>query len=133
MNKLRKPVYLTAGYYTISLGTGRKEFHPKKPRPGLEHYIKEAGEGVIAQINDPANIDEGVIGSFMAQRFNRQGNLPGFIPMIHPALRYKPATGTEGACCSGGLALFTAMKSVLADVSDVVLCLGVEVQMGGER
>lgn len=128
MNKLRKPVYLTAGYYTISLGTGRKEFHPKKPRPGLEHYIKEAGEGVIAQINDPANIDEGVIGNFMAQRFNRQGNLPGFIPMIHPALRYKPATGTEGACCSGGLALFTAMKSVLADVSDVVLCLGVEVQ-----
>jgi acetyl-CoA C-acetyltransferase/acetyl-CoA acyltransferase len=128
MNKLRVPVYLTAGYNTISLGSGRKEFHPKKPRPGIEHYIQEAGDGVIAQINDPANVDEGVIGNFMAQRFNRQGNLPGFIPMIHDSLRYKPATGTEGACCSGGLALFTSMKSILAEISDVVLCLGVEVQ-----
>ena len=37
----RKKVYAAAGTYTISLGTGRKEFHPKKPRPGLEHYIQE--------------------------------------------------------------------------------------------
>jgi len=128
MNKLRKSVYLTAGYNTISLGSGRNEFHPRKPRPGLEDYVKEAGEGVIAQINDPANIDEGVIGNFMAARFNKQGNLPGLIPMINPTLKYKPCTRTEGACGSGGLALFTSMKSILSDVSDVVLCLGVEVQ-----
>ena len=41
MKKLRRKVYMAAGYNTISLGTGRKEFHPKKPRPGLEKYIKE--------------------------------------------------------------------------------------------
>jgi acetyl-CoA C-acetyltransferase/acetyl-CoA acyltransferase len=110
------------------MGSGRNEFHPKKPRPGLEGYIKEAGQGVIAQINDAANIDEGVIGNFMAARFNKQGNIPGFIPMINPALKYKPCTRTEGACGSGGLALFTSMKSILSDVSDTVLCLGVEVQ-----
>ena len=37
MNKLRRKVYMTAGYNTISLGTGRKEFNPKKSRPGLEY------------------------------------------------------------------------------------------------
>jgi acetyl-CoA C-acetyltransferase len=128
MNKLRKPVYATAGYYTVSFGSGRKEFHPKKARPGLEHYVKEAGDGVIAQINDVNNIDEGVIGNFMAARFNKQGNLCGFFPMIDPSFKYKPCTRTEGACCSGGLAVFTGMKSILADTSDVVMILGVEVQ-----
>ncbi len=128
MNKLRKPVYAVAGFNTVSFGSGRKEFHPKKARPGLEHYIQEAGDGVIAQINDAANIDEGVIGNFMAARFNKQGNLPGFFPMINDAMKYKPCTSTEGACCSGGLAVFTGMKSILADVSDVVLVMGVEVQ-----
>ncbi len=128
MIKYRKKVYAAAGYNTVSFGSGRKEFHPKKPRPGLEQYIEEAGKGVIAQINDVNNIDEGVIGNFMAARFNRQGNLPGFIPTIHPSLEYKPCTRVEGACGSGGLALYTSIKTILSDVADVVLCIGVEVQ-----
>ena len=101
MNKLRKPVYAVAGYNTVSFGSGRKEFHPKKARPGLEHYIQEAGDGVIAQINDAANIDEGVIGNFMAARFNKQGNLPGFFPMISDALKYKPCTRRNERRTSG--------------------------------
>jgi acetyl-CoA acetyltransferase len=128
MKKLRKPVYLTAGSNTVSFGSGRKEFNPKAERPGLEYYIAEAGKGVLAQINDPNNIDEGVISNFMAARFCKQGNLPGLIPIIHPSLEYKPCTRVEGACGSGGLALYTSMKSVLSDVSDVVLAIGVEVQ-----
>ena len=75
MNKLRCKVYMTAGYNTVSMGTGRKEFHPKKPRPGLEDYIREAGRGTLQQVGGAANIDEGVIGNFMAARFNGQGNL----------------------------------------------------------
>jgi acetyl-CoA C-acetyltransferase len=128
MSNLSKPVYLTAGYNTLFLGSGRKEFHPKKPRPGLDHYITEAGKGTLAQINSPQNIDEGVISNFMAARFNRQGNLAAFIPMIDPNLRHIPCTRVEGACGSGGLGVFTAMKSVLAGVSDSVLTVGVEVQ-----
>ena len=31
---------MVAGYNTISMGTGRKEFSPKKERPGLEEYIR---------------------------------------------------------------------------------------------
>lgn len=126
--KLRKKVYMTAGYNTISLGTGRKEFHPKKERPGLEHYIKEAGKGVLDQIGGAENVDEGVISNFIAARFNKQANLAGFMPYIDEGLRYKPAVRVEGACGSGGMALTTSIKSVLADTADVVLALGVEVQ-----
>ncbi|MBN2056784.1 3-ketoacyl-CoA thiolase [bacterium] len=128
MKAFRKPVYMAAGYYTVSFGSGRKEFHPKKPRPGLEEYIKEAGEGVIAQLLNPACIDEGIIANFMAARFNKQGNLAAMFPAIHSSLAFKPHTRVEGACGSGGLALYTAMKSILSDLSDVVLAMGVEVQ-----
>jgi acetyl-CoA C-acetyltransferase len=125
---LRKKVFACAGYYTVSLGTGRKEFHPKKPRPGIEHYIKEAGLGAIDQLSDPDAIDEGVIGNFVAERFCKQGNLGGFFPMVHPTFQYKPCIRVEGACDSGGLALVTAIKTILADCADTVLCIGVEVQ-----
>lgn len=128
MKKLRRNVYITAGYNTISLGTGRKEFHPKKPRPGIEHYIKEAGQATLKKIGVAKNVDEGVIGNFMASRFNKQANLPAFMPMIDEGLMWKPAISVEGACASGGLALIAGMKSVLAETADVVLTIGFEVQ-----
>jgi acetyl-CoA C-acetyltransferase/acetyl-CoA acyltransferase len=128
MSFFRKKVFACAGYNTISLGTGRKEFHPKKPRPGIEHYIKEAGLGAIDQIKHPEHIDEGVIGNFIASRFCKQANLGGFFPMVHETFQYKPCTRVEGACDSGGLALVTSIKTILADLADVVLCIGVEVQ-----
>ncbi|UCG93019.1 MAG: 3-ketoacyl-CoA thiolase, partial [candidate division WOR-3 bacterium] len=124
----RKKIYACAGFNTISLGTGRKEFHPKKARPGIEHYIKEAGLGAIAQIKNPEHIDEGIIGNFAAERFCRQGNLGGFFPMVHPTFQYKPCMRVEGACDSGGLSLVASVKTILADLADVVLCLGVEIQ-----
>lgn len=126
--KLRKKVYMVAGYNTISFGTGRKEFHPKKPRPGLEEYLKEAGENVLKQIGGAKNVDECVVGNFMAARYNNQANLAGFFPYIDEGLKYKPAIRVEGACGTGALALATGIKSVLADTADVVLTIGVEVQ-----
>jgi acetyl-CoA acetyltransferase len=128
MKKLRRNVYMVAGYNTISLGTGRKEFNPKKPRPGLETYIKEAGQATLKEIGGAARVDECVIGNFMAARFNKQANLPAFFPMIDAGLRYKPAIAVEGACASGGLALITGIKAVLAETAEVVLAVGFEVQ-----
>ena len=75
MPKLRKKIYLTAGYNTISMGTGRKEFNPKKERPTLEDYIKEAGLGVLNQIGGGKYIDECVISNFIAARYNKQAHL----------------------------------------------------------
>ena len=37
---MKKRIFITAGYNTIALGTGRKEFNPKKTRPGIEEYVK---------------------------------------------------------------------------------------------
>ena len=128
MTKLRRKVYMIAGYNTISMGTGRKEFNPKKERPGLEEYIKEAGQAVLKAIGGAQNVDESVIGNFIASRFNNQANLAGFIPFIDEGLRYKPAIRVEGACGTGALALVTGIRSVLAETAEVVLVLGVEVQ-----
>ena len=128
MKKLRRRIFMAAGYNTISLGSGRKEFNPKKPRPGLEEYIKEAGQATLKLVGGAANVDEGVIGNFMASKFNNQGNLAGLIPFIDEGLKWKPSCRVEGACCSGGLALITAVKSVLAETAETVLALGVEVQ-----
>ena len=119
---------MTAGYNTISMGTGRKEFHPKKPRPGLEDYFREAGQGTLAMIGGGAHVDECVVGNFMAGRFVRQAHLNAFFPMIDKDLRFKPATRVEGACASGGLALLSGIRSVLAGTADVVLALGIDVQ-----
>jgi acetyl-CoA C-acetyltransferase/acetyl-CoA acyltransferase len=97
MNALRKPVYFTCGDYTVSLGTGRSEFSPKKERPGLEHYIAEAGKGALSQIPDPKAVDEGVVGNFMAARFNKQGHLGAMLSLVDPSLEYKPSTRVEGS------------------------------------
>ncbi len=128
MSKLRKKVYLVAGYNTISMGTGRKEFNPKKERAGLEQYMKEAGQATLKMIGGPDNVDECVIGNFIASRFNGQANMAAFFPFIDEGLMYKPATRVEGACATGGLALLAGVKSILAETADVVLVLGVEVQ-----
>lgn len=126
--KIRRKVYMVAGYNTISLGTGRKEFHPKKPRPGLEHYIKEAGQATLEMIGGAKNVDDCVIGNFMAARFNKQANLGAFFPMIDEGLKHKPGIAVEGACASGGLALVAGIKSVLAETAEVALAVGFEVQ-----
>ncbi len=119
---------MVAGYNTISMGSGRKEFNPKKARPGLEEYMIEAGQAVLKQIGGAKNVDECVVGNFIAAKYNNQGNLEAFFPMIDEDLKYKPAVRTEGACASGALALATGIKSVLAETADVVLIIGTEVQ-----
>ena len=126
--KLRRKIYMVAGYNTISMGTGRKEFNPKKERPGLEEYLKEAGQGVLKQIGGAKNVDECVVGNFIAARFNRQANMAGFFPYIDEGLNFKPCIRVEGACGTGALALVSGIKSVLAETAEVVLVLGVEVQ-----
>ncbi len=119
---------MIAGYNTISMGTGRKEFHPKKPRPDLEDYIKEAGQAVLKMIGGAEKVDETVFGNFIASRFNQQAHIAGFAPYIDEGLRYKPSVRVEGACGTGALALTTAMRSILAETAEVALVVGVEVQ-----
>lgn len=127
MKKLRKKVYIGAGYTTTFFGSGRKEFDPSKPMPSFETYLAETADGTCAQLKK-IDLDEGVIGSFMSARFLKQANLPGFLPFMVPSLQGKPCTGVEGACGTGGRAIATAIRSVLSDLSDSVFVAGFEIQ-----
>lgn len=128
MRKLRKKIFGCAPAHTMYLGPGRKEFHPKKPRPGIEHYIIEAARETVAQLPNPEALDQGVIGNFMAARFNRQAHLGALLPEAYEGLLHKPCTRVEGACGSGGLAVSAGVNALLADMADAVLVVGVEVQ-----
>lgn len=127
MHSLRKKVYVAGGYNTVYFGSGRKEFDPSKPMRTFDEYLKETGEGTSSQLQH-ANIDEGIIGSFMSGRFIKQANLPGFLPYIVPSLQGKPCTGVEGACGTGGRAIAMAMRSVLSEISDTVFVAAFEMQ-----
>jgi len=127
MKKLRKKLFAAAGYNTVFFGSGRKEFNPQAPMRTFDEYLKEAAEGALKQLKNK-EIDEGVIGSFMAARFVKQANLPGFLPYIVPSLLGKPCTAVEGACGTGGRAIATAMRSVLADMANSVFVAGFEIQ-----
>lgn len=124
----RKKIYAAAPYKTIFFGPGRKEFDPKKPMPPFETYLKETADGTLKQVKNPAALDEGILGSFMAPRFLHQANLPGFLPFMIPELSLKPCTGIEGACGTGGRAIAMAIRSILSDRSDSVFVGGFEVQ-----
>lgn len=124
---MRKKVFATAGYTTMFYGPGRKEFDPAKPMPSFETYLKETAEGTMQQVKH-RSVDEGVIGSFMAPRFIKQANLPGFLPFMVPELAGKPCIAVEGACGTGGRAIGVAVRSVLADLADVVFVAGFEIQ-----
>ncbi|MGA8163953.1 MAG: 3-ketoacyl-CoA thiolase [Waddliaceae bacterium] len=127
MKKLRKKVYAAAGYTTVFMGSGRKEFDPKKPMRPYEEYLQETAKGTCEQIEHPL-FDEGVIGSFMSGRFLKQANLPGFLPYMVPSLLGKPCTGVEGACGTGGRAIATAVNAILSDLADSVFVAGFEMQ-----
>lgn len=127
MEGLRKKVYAAAGYNTIFMGSGRKEFDPSQPLRPFQDYLKEAAEGTSGQMANP-QFDEGVIGSFMSGRFLKQGNLPGFLPFMSPSLQGKACTAVEGACGTGGRAIALAVRSILSELSDSVLVAGFEMQ-----
>lgn len=127
MRRMRKKVFAAAGYTTTFFGSGRKEFDPAKPMPGFETYLQETAEGTCKQIPRLA-FDEGVIGSFMASRFIKQANLPGFLPFMVPSLLHKPCMAVEGACGTGGRAIGVGVRSILADQADAVFIAGFEIQ-----
>lgn len=127
MGCFRKKIYIAAGYNTIYFGPGRKEFDPKMAMPAMEWYLQDAAKGVVSQLPH-ANIDEGIIGSFMAAQFLKQGNLPAFLPFMIPELKGKPCIGIEGACGTGGRALGTGIRSILSDMADSVFVCGFEIQ-----
>lgn len=130
LHPLRKKIYAGAGFTTVFMGSGRKEFDPTKPQRTFDAYLKETAEGTLACGIAPELIEMGVIGSFMSARFLNQANLPGFLPFMVPSLRYRPCYAVEGACGTGGRAIGLGALGILADQADVVFVSAFEVQNG---
>lgn len=127
MSLFRKKVFLAAGYNTVYMGPGRKEFDPHKPLRPYEEYLLETAQGTCKQLQEPV-FDEGILGSFMSARFLSQANLPGFLPFMIPDLKGKGCTGVEGACGTGGRALAIGVRGILSDLSDRVFVAAFEMQ-----
>lgn len=127
MISLRKKIYVCAGFNTTYMGPGRTEFNPTKPMRSFEDYLAETAKGTLSQVNAEA-LEEGMISNFMAGRFLKQGNLAGFLPQVVPMLLYKPCIRVEGACGSGGLAIVSAIKSILSDSAHAIYVTGFEIQ-----
>jgi len=124
---MRKRIFASGGFTTIFLGPGRPEYDPKKEMPSFETYLRDTADGTLGVLKSDA-FDEGVIGSFMAGRFIKQANLPGFLPFMIPSLEGKPCLGVEGACGTGGRAIGVGARSLLSDLADAVFVVGFEIQ-----
>ncbi len=128
-------VFLLGGANTAFIGKGHPDFvwknHPdfgKRENPTLEEHLASAVHAAFEVTGvDPARVDKGYIGNFVAELFCQQGHLGAALAGSHPALAGKPMTRVEAACASGGLALACAIDAIRAG-SDTVLVAGVEVQ-----
>ncbi|RSZ63935.1 thiolase domain-containing protein [Corynebacterium hylobatis] len=96
------------------------------PERGLHAMIEEAGSQAIREAGiDPARIGAAYIGNFAGQSLTGQAHLG---PLMAETLGITdvPALRVEGACASGGLALFQAVQAIRHGIHDVVLVGGVE-------
>ncbi|CCW63761.1 unnamed protein product [Phytomonas sp. EM1] len=140
-------VFVLGGYITPFVGKGNPDFidkkHPdfgKKNNRTLEEFMAETVRGTLEQTQLAGReelIDQLVVGNFDGELFSNQGHLGpaavGSLTYGRPEgsanpLLYKPAFRVEGACASGGLALYSAFNALKAETASVVLAMGVEVQ-----
>lgn len=106
------------------VGAGRTKFGELYERSMISLTI-EAGLNALKEANlERKDIDEMVVGSFITEIVNEQGNLPAF---LSEELGINiPITRTEAACGSGGSALYNGITAIKSGRCDVVLVGGVE-------
>lgn len=75
---------------------------------------------------EPADIEVGHVGNFVAELFTRQGMLGGFFGHVHPDFSGMPAARHEGACASGSLAILSAMADLESGRYQTACVAGVE-------
>ncbi|MEK7185753.1 MAG: thiolase domain-containing protein [Patescibacteria group bacterium] len=106
------------------LGVGTTEFgelwkiSPRKlAKDAMSDALKDAGK-------KPEEIDAIFVGNMLAGMLGNQANLgPLFSEVLGVSV---PAFRIEAACASGGLALHTAINSIMAGQYKTVLVLGIE-------
>ena len=134
--KPSRSVYVAGGAITPFIGKFHPDFiwkgHPefgKKENPTIEAMIHQVAQQTLADTDvDGALIDRGVIGNFVGECFVNQGHLGAMLAAADPGFHGKPFHRVEGACASGGLALFSGIEAIACGAADLVLVAGAEVQ-----
>ena len=121
-----KKIYFVAGAKTVSMGRGRSEFL----KSGTYSWFESLSDAVKKTVGQVGNlcVDEAYLANFMGARLSKQAHLAAFLPGLIPALEGKACTRVEAACASGGVALISAIKAILAGSANTVLTCGVEQQ-----
>ncbi len=85
---------------------------------------------VLAGLEDaqlePAEIEVGHVGNFVAELFAHQGMLGGYFGHVHADFAGMPASRHEGACASGSLAILAAMADLESGRYQTACVAGVE-------
>jgi acetyl-CoA C-acetyltransferase len=92
---------------------------------------RAATETCLSIEADPAAIDVGAIGATCNFSLNQQGLLAGLVAMV-PGLGGKPIEAVENACASGGQAIVSVIRKLLAGEGEVGLALGYEKMRGAD-
>lgn len=112
------------------LGGTQTDFARNWQREGLDIYamFREALEGAVSDAGiDPARIEVGHVGNFVADLFAGQGLLGGFFGHVFPELASMPSSRHEAACASGSMAMLGAMRDIEAGHYQVAAVLGIEI------
>ena len=133
--KPSRSVYVAGGAITPFTGKFHPDFiwkgHPdfgKRENATIEELIHTVARKTLADTGvDGSLVDRGVIGNFIAECFVNQGHLGSMLAGADPGFTGKPFHRVEGACASGGLALFSGIEAIAAG-ADLVLVAGAEVQ-----
>ena len=111
------------------LGGAQTDFARNWAREGLELYdmFEQAlRDGIQAAGIEPAQIEVGHVGNFVADLFAGQGLIGGFFGQVFPELAALPTSRHEAACASGSIAVLCAMRDIEAGHYDVACVLGLE-------
>jgi acetyl-CoA C-acetyltransferase len=111
------------------LGGAQTDFARNWQREGLDIYamFREVLEAAVADAGiEPAQLQVGHVGNFVADLFCGQGILGGFFAHVYPELTGMPTSRHEAACASGSVALLAAMRDIEAGHYDTACVLGIE-------
>ncbi|MFK7830056.1 MAG: acetyl-CoA acetyltransferase [Congregibacter sp.] len=111
------------------IGGAQTDFARNWHREGLDIYamFREVLEAAVRDAAiDPARIEVGHVGNFVADLFCGQGLIGGFFGHVFPELTGIPTSRHEAACASGSIAMLSAMRDIEAGHYDVACVLGLE-------
>jgi acetyl-CoA C-acetyltransferase len=111
------------------LGGSQSDFARNWAREGLglyDMFAETLREAVANADIDPARIEVGHVGNFVAELFAGQGLIGGFFGHVFPELATLPTSRHEAACASGSIAIMSAMRDIEAGHYDIACVLGLE-------